>query len=248
MNEVIESARRDSARPWGIVSAVVVAVALVVSALLLRHPASASAPATVTVTGSGTAQGAPDTLSYQIGVNSTAATATSALEENNARVGALESSLIANGIARKDMQTTGLNITTNTSSTGAITGFSVSDVLSVTTHRLAGAGRTLDAAVHVAGNGAQLYGVSFSLSHQSRVLARARELAMKDARSAAGQLASAGTSSVGRILKVSEQENSTPLPYALTATGYDAMKASVPLQAGTASGNVLVTVVYALND
>ena len=247
MSEVIEKRRGSQARPWGIVSAVVVAAALIVSAVLLRHPASAASPATVTVTGSGTAQGAPDTLSYQIGVNSTAATATAALEENNSRVGALESSLIANGIARKDMQTTGLNISTNTNNYGVVTGFTVSDVLSVTTHHLASAGRTLDAAVRVAGNGAQLYGVTFSLSHQSRVLAAARTDAMKNARAAAGEYASAGGTSVGRILKISEQDTSTPLPYALTGTGYSVAKASVPLQKGTASVNALVTVVYALN-
>ena len=247
MSEVIESGTSHESRPWGVVAAVIVSAALIVSAVLVRHPASATAPATVTVTGSGTALGAPDTLSYQIGVDSTAATAAGALEENNSRVGDLESSLIANGIARKDMQTTGLNISTNTNSTGAITGFSVSDVLSVTTHRLANAGRTLDAAVHVAGNGAQLYGVTFSLSHQSRVLAEARANAMRNARSAAGQYASAGGTSVGRVLKISEQSTSTPLPYAFASAGYAAVKAAVPLQSGTASVNALVTVVYALN-
>jgi uncharacterized protein len=247
MSEAIESGQSRASRPWGIVSAVVVGAALIVSAVLLRHPASAASPATVTVTGSGTAEGAPDTLSYQIGVNSTAATATGALEENNTRVGALESSLIANGIARKDMQTTGLNISTNTNSSGVVTGFTVSDVLSVATHRLAGAGHTLDVAVRVAGNGAQLYGVTFSLSHQSRVLAAARADAMKNARAAAGQYASAGGTSVGRVLKISEQETSTPLPYAVTGSGFAVAKASVPLQSGTTSVNALVTVVYALN-
>ncbi|HSN02191.1 MAG TPA: SIMPL domain-containing protein [Acidimicrobiales bacterium] len=247
MNEVIEKGRGTWARPWGIVSALVVAAALIVSAVVLRHPASAASPATVTVTGTGTAKGAPDTLSFQIGVNSTAATASAALEENNSRVGALESSLIANGITRKDMQTSDLNISTNTNNYGVVTGFTVSDVLSVTTHRLASAGRTLDAAVHVAGNGAQLYGVSFSLSHQSRVLAAARADAMKNARAAAGQYASAGGASVGRVLKISEQVTSTPLPYTLTDGGFAAAKASVPLQSGTASVSALVTVVYALN-
>ncbi|MDE3082799.1 MAG: SIMPL domain-containing protein [Acidobacteriota bacterium] len=248
MSEDIESGRRRAAYPWSVASAVVVAAGLIVSAVVLRHPASSASPATVTVTGNGTAQGAPDTLSYQIGVNSTAATASAALEENNSRVGALESSLIANGIARKDMQTTGLNISTNTNPSGVVTGFTVSDVLSVTTHRLASAGRTLDAAVHVAGNGAQLYGVTFSLSHQSRVLAAARADAMKNAAAAAREYASAGGASVGRVLKISEQDTATPLPYALSGTGFSAMKAAVPLQSGTASVNALVTVVYALND
>ncbi len=202
---------------------------------------------TVTVTGNGTAQGAPDTLSYQIGVNSTAITASAALEENNARVGALESSLIANGIARKDMQTTGLDISTNTNSSGVVTGFTVSDVLSVVTHRLASAGRTLDAAVRVAGNGAQLYGVTFSLSNQSRVLAAARADAIKNARAAAGEYASAGGASLGRVIKISEQNTASPLPYAVYGTGFPAAKASVPLQRGTATVNALVTVVYALN-
>ena len=248
MSEDIESGPRRATLSWSVASAVVVAAGLIVSALVLRHPASAVSPATVTVTGNGTAQGAPDTLSYQIGVNSTAVTASAALEMNNTRVGALESSLIKNGITRKEMQTTDLNISTNTNPSGVVTGFTVSDVLSVTTHQLASAGRTLDAAVRVAGNGAQLYGVTFSLSHQSRVLAAARADAMKNARAAAGAYASAGGASIGRILKISEQDTTTPLPYAVYGTSLSVAKASVPLQSGTASVNALVTVVYALND
>ncbi|MHB8826379.1 MAG: SIMPL domain-containing protein [Acidimicrobiales bacterium] len=247
MSEVIEGERNRATIPWSIASAVVVAVALIVSAVVLRHPTSATSPATITVTGSGTAQGAPDTLSYQIGVNSTAATVAAALEENNSRVGALESSLVANGIARKDMQTTGLNISTNTNSSGVVTGFTVSDVLSVVTHRLASAGRTLDAAVRVAGNGAQLYGVTFSLSNQSRILAAARGDAMRNARTAAGEYASAAGASVRRVIKISEQNTASPLPYAVYGTGFSAAKSSVPLQRGTTSVNALVTVVYALN-
>ncbi|HET9089556.1 MAG TPA: SIMPL domain-containing protein [Acidimicrobiales bacterium] len=247
MVEVIDSGRSRAGLWRGAVAAVVVGAALVVSAVLVRHPGSTVVASTVTVTGNGTAQGAPDTLSYQIGVNSTAITASAALEENNARVGALESSLIANGIARKDMQTTGLDISTNTNSSGVVTGFTVSDVLSVVTHRLASAGRTLDAAVRVAGNGAQLYGVTFSLSNQSRVLAAARADAIKNARAAAGEYASAGGASLGRVIKISEQNTASPLPYAVYGTGFPAAKASVPLQRGTATVNALVTVVYALN-
>ncbi len=247
MVEVIDSGRSRAGLWRGAVAAVVVGAALVVSAVLVRHPGSAAAASTVTVTGNGTAQGAPDTLSYQIGVNSTAITASAALEENNARVGALESSLIANGIARKDMQTTGLDISTNTNPSGVVTGFTVSDVLSVVTHRLASAGRTLDAAVRVAGDGAQLYGVTFSMSNQSRVLAAARANAMKNARAAAGEYASASGASVGRVLKITEQNSSTPLPYALSGAEYTVMKSAVPLQSGSASVNALVTVVYALN-
>ncbi len=229
-------------RTWGVGALVVaLAVALVVS---VNHDRASAG--TITVTGSGTAQGVPDTLNYQIGVNTTASTAVAALENNNARMSALQASLERSGLTKSDMQTSDLSISTNTNSSGRVTGFSVSDTLSVTTHRLASAGQALDAAVHAVGNGVQLYGVSFSLSNQSRALAAARAQAVSNAHTAASQIVRAGSTSLGRIVKITDQENASSPPI-IMGTSFAIDKAAVPLQAGTQSVSVLVTVVYALN-
>ncbi len=243
MNDMSSMSTSRTRAWWVVVGVVVLVAAGVVATLSLRSSASAG---TITVTGSGTAQGVPDTLSFQIGVNTTASSAVAALEKNNTQMSALEASLMRSGLAKSDMQTSDLSVSTNTDSAGRVTGFSVSDTLSVTTHHLKNAGQTLDAAVHAVGNGAQLYGVSFSLSNQSRALAAARAQAMKNAHAAASQIASAGSTSVGHIVKITDQENASSPPIVMSS-GFNALKAAVPLQSGTQTVSVLVTVVYALN-
>lgn len=213
----------------------------------LGHSRSTSA-ATITVTGSGTVTGVPNTMSFQIGVQTTAASAAAALSQNNVKTTALESSLLSNGVTKKDLQTSGLNIYSNTNASGAITGFTASDELNVTTHQLAKAGAAIDAAARAAGNGVQLSGVTFSISNQSKFLARARARAIENARTEARQIAKGGGTSVGSIVKVTDEENTGStgivLPYTEFATAGAAR--NVPVEAGSQSISVQVEVVYAL--
>jgi hypothetical protein len=214
----------------------------------LGHSRSSSA-ATITVTGSGTVTGTPNTMSFQIGVQTTASTATGALNENNLQVGRLETSLLSNGIVRKNLQTSGLNIYTNTNQHNQITGFTVSDQLNVTTHKIKKAGAALDAAAKAVGNGIQLNGVTFSISNQSKLLAAARARAIKNAHTEAAQIAKGAGTTVGSVVKVVDQENSGttgvvyPVAYALSAA-----KSSVPIQQGSQSISVQVQVIYSLNN
>ena len=233
---------------WAIAAALtILVVAAMITAAVIDRPIG-SAPGTISVTGSGTVQGVPDTVSFQIGVQNVAATAASALTINNARVRDLENSLFAHGVARRDMQTSGLDIYANTDNQGAVTGFTVDNNVNVTMHDIAAAGVALDAAVRVAGNGVQLSGISFSISHQSKYLAEARLKAMQDARTAATQVARGGGASLGAIEKITDQENTAsvtiPFPEFKASLG---AASSVPLQAGSQSINVQVAVVYALN-
>lgn len=235
------------ATQWIIVLVAVLVVAAVgLVGVALGH--SQSAPSgTIAVTGSGTVQGAPDTVSFQIGVQNVAASAVQALSANNARVSSLENSLLVHGVTRKDMQTSGLDIYENTNDQGAVTGFTVVDDLSVTMHQISKAGAAIDAAVHAVGNGVQLDGVSFSISNESKLLAAARAKAMQNARTEASQVASGGNARLGAIEKITDQENSSPniRPYPnFQALGLDK---SVPLKAGSQSIDVQVSVVYALN-
>ena len=79
-------------------------------------------------------------MSFQIGVSTTAASANAALDENNAKMAALEATLLKNGITKKNLQTSGLNIYENTNTNGTIISFTAQDNLNVTTHDLAKVG------------------------------------------------------------------------------------------------------------
>lgn len=198
--------------------------------------------ATITVTGSGTVQGTPDTVSFQIGVQTTAASAASALSENDSEVTSLETTLSRHHVTTPDMQTSGLSINANTSH-GVVTGFTVDDDLNVSMHDIAQAGAAIDSAADAVGNGIQLYGISFSIANQSSLLASARAKAMENARIEAAQLASGAGTALGGIVKVNDQESTSPLPFAANMAKY---AAGVPIEIGSQPVTVQVTVVYAL--
>ena len=229
-----------------IFAAVIAAIALIGESL--GH-SSSSPGATISVTGSGTVTGKPDTMSFEIGVQSMAASAKAALAENNTQMGQLESSLLSHGIVKKNMQTSGLNIYANTNQAGAITGFTVQDNLNVTTHKLNSAGAALDAAANAVGNNVVLNGVTFSISNQSKLLASARARAIQNAHTEATQIAKGAGTTVGSIARVTDKENTgTGGVFYPVATSLKAASGSVPIQSGSQSINVQVSVVYHLNN
>ena len=203
--------------------------------------------AQITVTGSGQVEGTPDTATFSIGINTTAPSATSALDENNAQVAQLTSVLEAQGLAAKDIQTSWLNLYTNTNQQNVVTGFAASDQLSVTSHDLSHLGAVLDAAVHASGNGVSLGGITFSISNDSGLLAAARAQAMLAARTQADQLAAGDGVALGPVVKVVDQENSNSSQgYVNGGFASAAYKAAVPINAGSQQISVQVTVVYGL--
>jgi len=243
---------RPGAGPWspGRWVALLVVVVLVVAAALVGVALAVgpSSPNTITVTGSGTVVGTPDTVSFQVGVATTATSAVAALELNNTRVAALQAALEAHGVTKKEMQTSGLDIYENTNSSGVVTGFTVDDDLQVTMHQLKDAGAAIDAAAHAAGNGIQLSGITFSISNQSSLLASARARAMENAKTEASQVARGAHDTVGAVLRVTDEENtgSTGVIYPVYAS-VPGTASPVPVQAGTQSVSVQVKVVFALN-
>jgi len=225
---------------------VVVAVGFV--GVVLGH-AKGNARSTITVTGSGTVMGTPDTINFKIGVSTRNVTATAALTENDNKVRQLETALRKNGVTKKEMQTSGLNIYDNTNNQGVVTGFTVEDTLNVTMHKVQRAGVAIDAAARAVGNGVQLNGVSFTITNDSSLLRAARIRAMDNARLAAGQLAKAGDTHVTAIVKITDNENQSSGIYnAPIAFNAAALHSSVPIQTGSQPVNVQVTVIYSLSS
>jgi uncharacterized protein len=249
---------RRGSRQWKSATFVTRAVFLIVFVIVIAAVAflgetlghsRSSSPDTISVTGSGTVTGTPNTMSFQMGVQTVAASAAGALRENNVKTASLEASLLKNGVTKKNLQTSDLNIYANTNSSGTVTGFTASDDLNVTTHQLSKAGAAIDAAAQSAGNGVQLSGVTFSISNQSKYLASARARAIQNAHTEASQIAKGGGTTVGSIVKVTDEENtgSTGIVYPFTQFASGAEK-SVPVQAGSQSISVQIKVVYSLSS
>lgn len=238
--------RRPRLTGWIVTMVTALVVAAVGFAGVALGHTKSGATSTITVTGSGTVQGVPDTINFQIGVSTTNPTVTGALGENDTKVRGLEAALGKNGVTKKEMQTSGLNIYENTNRYGTVTGFTVQDTLSVTMHQVKRAGTAIDAAARAVGNGVQFDGVSFTITNDSALLRAARIRAIDNAHLAAGQIAKAGATHVTGIVKITDNENQSSGIYnAPLATGA-AFRASVPIQTGSQPVNVQVTVIYSL--
>jgi hypothetical protein len=242
-----ERSRRYSARIIFLPVFAIVIAAIAFTGVALGRAKSAAA-ATITVTGSGTVTGTPNTVSFQIGVSTTALSANAALEDNNQKTAALEATLLKNGITKKNLQTSGLNIYDSTNAAGNIVNFTAQDNLNVTSHDIAKVGDAINAAAKAVGNGIQLSGITFSISNQSKFLAAARARAIRNAHTEASQIAKGGGTTVVSIVKVVDEENtgSTGIVYPFKEFASAASANHVPVQAGSQSINVQVQVVYSL--
>ena len=224
---------------------VIVVVAALVGAWAIGH-SRPSARSTISVSGSASVQGTPDTINFQIGVHTQNAAA-AALTSNNQKVAALIKALERGGVKKRDIQTSNLNLYQNFSNNGTPDGYSVDNSLSVTSHDLNRAGTTIDQAIRAVGNGATLSGVTLSISDQNALLAKARAKAVANARTTADQLAKAAGTSVTGVVSLTDQENQpSPIIYNSFKGVATTAAPSVPIQAGTQSIDVQVSVVYTL--
>lgn len=199
----------------------------------------------VTVVGHGEVKGKPDTATIQIGVETNAATAKDALAQNNTQAQAIQTKLKDLGVADKDMATSGINIFPVYGTDGQqVTGYRVSNTVTVTIHDLSQASQLLDEVVQAGAN--QVNGISFSVASPQALLDQARQQAMQDAKARAELLATAGGAAAGEVLMITENVGSTPpMPVMMRQTAPSA-DASVPVQPGEQTFSIDVQVTYSL--
>lgn len=203
---------------------------------------------TITVSGSGTVTGTPNALNVSMSVNTQAASVSDALDSANRAAQAVMDAFISHGVAKADLQTSGMSISPHQTMSGITDGYQVSESLNAEIRGLASAGATLSAAIAAGGNSVQLYGVNVALDDTSTLMADARAAAITDARTKASQFAAAAGRSVGAVVSISDN-TTPPVPYyngPMAAGSTAAGVTPVPIQAGSAQVNVQVTVVFAL--
>jgi hypothetical protein len=206
----------------------------------------------LTVQGSGTATGTPDLLTLVAQINVADATAELSLADDNARTAAVLAALEADGVAKKDIQTTNLSIQPNytwTDNTERLTGYAVNDTISANFHApFSASGKAIDDITGIAGNDLQIEGLNFSFEDPRVVEDQARTDAVTQAVSHAQSMAAAAGEQLGAVCSVTDdsavqQYNPEPGAFA-SASGQAATR--TPLQPGTQEETAQVTIVYAL--
>lgn len=212
-----------------------------------------SAPSTISVSGTGEVTAVPDQLTFRLTVTSKADDVTEALDRGNATMRRTLAALQAEGVKRRDTQSTGLGIRPeyDHSSEGppVLTGYVADQSVSVTVRELARAGRVLSAAASAGGNDVRINGIALEVDDREALLRRARDGAVEAARDKAEQYATASGLALGRVVTISEGRADEPRPPVLASQELalaDRAVSDVPVRAGREELRVTVAVVWEL--
>ncbi len=209
-----------------------------------------AAPPTITATGEGRVAVAPDMATISVGVTTQQKTAAATLAENNKATAAVLERLKADGVAPRDLQTSGLSLSplwdrqisqSSQNNPPKISGYVASNTIVVRLRDLAKLGEILDSTVGQGAN--QFNGLSFGLQDPKPSEDAARRAAVADAMARAHLYASAAGVRLGRILSISE-----PSSRAVPEMAMARMAASdgVPIAEGELSISAQVTIVFAI--
>lgn len=206
----------------------------------------------ITVTGSGKVYVSPDLAYINVGVRSQGDTVSEALDLNNSQATAIKDTLVAQGVAETDIQTSGLYVYPqtdyNSSGVGTQTYYSVENSVYVTVRDLDKLGTILDA---VAKSGANsIYGIDFNVQDDSAAKTSARLLAIESAQAQAAELAEATGVELGDIMAISSTYSSATSYYGYGMGGGGgadyATTESVPIASGQIQVGAEVTISYTI--
>ena len=213
-------------------------------------PTTVSNPQTgISVTGEGKVTVSPDVANIQLGIQAQGKTVADAQSQATKAMNDVMAALKANGVADNDIQTQYYNIqqiTTwdNVKQQQIITGYQVSNIVSVKVRDVTKAGSVIDAVTVAGGDLTRVNSIQFSLDDPTTSIDKAREKAMANANDKATQLAKFAGVKLGKPISISES-SSTP-PYPVYAKDVAGSSSSTPISAGTLDITLDVQVLYAI--
>jgi uncharacterized protein len=199
-------------------------------------------PGTVVVNATGSVEVVPDTVTLELGVSTAGTTAKGAMNANNDEAARVIAAIRSADISRDDIATEYVSLNPRTSENGdEIVGYTASNVVTVTVHRLANAGAVIDAAVGAGAN--VVSGPSLSRDDSDALYRDALKHAVAAAREKAEALGEAGHFTIGSISSVAEGREYEPMPV------YDraALAAATPIEPGTQKVTASVTVTFTIS-
>jgi len=231
------------------------AAALPVAAVAQTSVTIAETAPVVTLNVTETVEAAPDVATVGTGVQTRAMSAEQAMRDNATKTQSLIATLEKAGIAKKDVQTSGINLNaqydySNRDGQPAgprFIGYEASNQRSVTLRDIKQVGPLLDALVKAGAT--NINGPSFSIADPSPMLMQARATALKSAKAQADFYAQAAGYRSARLVSISESNSGgmPPMPMVQARFKADSIAAApTPVEPGQVSSQVTLTVQYAL--
>lgn len=193
----------------------------------------------------------PDIVTIGAGVSTEAPSATEALRANSAEMQKVIATLKRQGVAERDIQTTGINLNARydydqSSRRQIFRGYEASNRVSVKLRKIGETGAVLDALVSAGAT--DLNGPSFSLENDEPAKDAARKRALERAKARAEDYASQLGYDGARVLAISESmTGNSPMPErAMLRAASDSVAAAPPVQPGMVSTGISITIKYEL--
>jgi uncharacterized protein YggE len=228
-------------------------VPTVLTAAASPPPAGVPSGGGISVSGTGQVTGTPNLLRLDSSITVTRPTVTAAMQDANTVMAAVQQKLKSDGVAAADLQTSGLSVQpqyTYPNNTPRLTGYQVSENLSVVLRDLSKAGSIITDAAQTGGDALQIGGATLDIDHDDALIVSARQAAFADALAKAKTYADAAGRTLGAVTSISESTDSQPVTfdYRMAAVASaPAAAAPVPIQAGSQDVTVNVAVTWSLN-
>jgi uncharacterized protein len=179
-----------------------------------RPPMDAARPSTLNLGAYGEVRTAPDMATITLGVMTQGPTADAAMRANADRMGSMMAALRRQGIAERDIQTSGINLNAQyiyeQNQPPRLNGYQANNQVMIRVMDLARLGQALDAAVAAGAN--EVQGISFGLRNPATAEDEARRRAVSALQAKAGLYATALGGRVGRLVTLNEGGGYSPPP------------------------------------
>ncbi len=239
--------------------ATVPAMIALIAAMVLPFPAAAADhdSGQIRVTGVGEVYAAPDMATVSLGVVTEAKTASGALGQNSEIIAELITALKAEGIAARDLQTSGISVqpvysrpsksSSRSEEAPKIVGYTVRNTLTVRIRDLDRTGTLLDKMISLGSN--TMNGITFGIAEPKPLQNEARKAAVADAREKAELYAEAAGVELGDIKLITEPQAQPPRPVAIQMrAAVPVAESAVPVEAGELSVSARIEIVWEIDD
>ncbi|MEL6687735.1 MAG: SIMPL domain-containing protein [Pseudomonadota bacterium] len=228
-------------------------LALAMPATVFAQVEDAKMPGVIHVTESATVDVIPDIVSISAGVESNAVTAKEAMTINSELMQNVFDALEQNGIERKDISTSYLNLNPvydyerRVEGQPRLIGYEASNQITVKSRDLDSTGLLIDAMINAGVN--NIDDVNFRVSDSEDAQGEALRSAIKDAKTKAEMMADASGVKLGRLLSMKEGRSPGPMVYdEIVVTASRSANAAPPISPKQQTISATVTLSYAILD
>ena len=227
----------------------VIALSVLASTIGTQFAQAATPTRYISVSSTGTVKVTPDAVRLNASVSAIAKVSKEALTNANIAAAKFRTSILANGIDKKNLGSTTLTVYPEynyTQETGnVLTGYRASQSFEVLIRNAAQAGEIVDAVVASAGDALYINGVTPFVYDNTKATLAARTDAVKNAKAKAASYAKLLGVKIGKIIYL--QESSAPSSYSISMTQAKSDAGATQIDLGQQDVSVSVSTKWAIS-